>query len=207
MKMKINLPAFVVLCSAATVLLSSQVFAEDLIIASFENVETSDIGTPIGTWSSNPLDTSQGCRMEIIPLYGVMGKESEESHVLKLSYDVATNGPALNGIYIKLNNTNLDPYDEMSVLVKGDDVKSFTTKFKVEFRNIRGERAAYVLKGITSDWRELRIPLKRVNSSGSITDWTKMTEVLFSFDDMSVDSKEGVLYIDEVKFGSRDRSE
>jgi hypothetical protein len=45
--------------------------ASNLMIASFENNGHSDLGTDIGTWSSNPLDVSQGCSTELISLYGV----------------------------------------------------------------------------------------------------------------------------------------
>ena len=174
--------------------------AKDLMIAGFESGEQSDIGTTIGTWTSNTLDTSQGSTMEIIPLYGVMGRATQESHVLKITYDVATTGPAFNGIYIGLNDTDLTPYDEMNFLIKGDSGKSFTTKFKVELKNTKGERATYVLNGITGEWQMLGIPMQKFKALGAITDWKHMTEISFTFDDMTVDSKEGVLYIDEVKF-------
>lgn len=175
-------------------------YADDLMIASFESGEQSDIGTTIGTWTSNTLDTSQGTTMEIIPLYGVMGRAAEESHVLKITYDVATTGPAFNGIYIKLNDADLTPYDEMNFLIKGDSGKGFTTKFKVELKNTKGERATYVLNGITGDWQMLGITMQKFKALGAVTDWKHMTEISFTFDDMTVDSKEGVLYIDEVKF-------
>jgi len=169
------------------------------MIASFESGDTSDIGTSIGTWSSNPLDTSQGSTMEIIPLYGVMGKATQESHVIKITYDVATTGPAFNGIYVKLNGMDLAPYKEMSMLIKGDPDKGFTTKFKVELKNTRGQRATCVLDGITDSWQKLSIPLQKFKAAGSLRDLSGMSEMDITFDDMTVDNKEGILYIDEIK--------
>jgi len=178
--------------------------APELMIASFENNGHSDLGTDIGTWSSNPLDTSQGCTMELLSLYGVMGKGSEESRVMKVSYDVSTNGPAFNGIYIKLNKLNLTPYDSMSFLIKGDPSRGFTTKFRVEIKNEKGERAVYDLSGITEDWKKISIPLQETRDPGSVTDWTCMSELVFTFDDMTCDSREGVLYIDNVMLSSKE---
>jgi len=177
-------------------------FASDLMIASFENGQLSDIGTDIGTWTSNSLDTSQGCTMEIIPIYGVMGRADVETNILKITYDVATTGPAFNGIYIKLNGMDLSAYDEISMLIKGDAEKGFTTKFKVELKNEKGERKTYLLKGITSDWQKITIPLDRLKGPVSIIDWSRMSKMSITFDDMTVDSKEGVLYIDEIKLST-----
>ena len=51
-------------------------FAKDFLIASFESAHVSDLGTEMGTWSSNPLDTSQGTTMEVIPMYYEIGRAS-----------------------------------------------------------------------------------------------------------------------------------
>lgn len=179
------------------------VSAGDLVVASFEKNGRSDLGTDIGTWNSNPLDTTQGCSIEMIKLYGVLGKPTEESHVMKISYDVAANGPAFNGVYIKLNDTDLTPYDEMSMVIKGDAGKGFTTKFKLEMKNYKGERVVYVVSGITAEWQKIVIPMQSLKGLGSITDWTKMKEIVLTFDDMTCDYREGVLYIDDIAFSSK----
>jgi hypothetical protein len=178
--------------------------ASDLMIASFENNGHSDLGTDIGTWSSNPLDTSQGCTIELLSLYGVMGKGSEESRVMKVTYDVSTNGPAFNGFYIKLNDMDLTPYNSIAFLIKGDPARGFTTKFRIEIKNEKGERATYDLSGITDDWKMISIPLQEARNPGSVTDWTCMSEMVFTFDDMTCDNKEGVLYIDNVMVSSKE---
>lgn len=186
----------------AALLCCAPASAKDLMIASFENGDTSDIGTSIGTWSSDPLDTSQGTTMEIIPLYGVMGKATKETGVMKITYDVATTGPAFNGIYIKLNNMDLAPYNNMSMLIKGEADKGFTTKFKVELKNIRGQRATCVMGGINDSWQQVSIPMQEFKAAGSLGNLNGIAEIDITFDDMTVDSKEGVLYIDEIKFST-----
>lgn len=176
--------------------------AGELVIASFERNGRSDLGTDIGAWNSNPLDTSQGCTIEMIKLYGVLGKPTEESRVMKISYDVAASGPAFNGIYIKLNDTDLTPYDMMKMEIKGDAAKGFTTKFKLEMKNSKGERVVFIVKGITSEWQEIIVPMQELKDLGSMTDWTKMKEIVFTFDDMTCDYKEGVLFVDNITFSS-----
>jgi len=176
--------------------------AGELVVASFETNGRSDLGTDIGAWNSNPLDTTQGCTIEMIKLYGVLGKPTEESRVMKISYDVAASGPAFNGIYIKLNDTDLTPYDSMKMAIKGDAGKGFTTKFKLEMKNNKGERVVFIIKGITAEWQEIVVPMQGLKELGSITDWTKMKEIVFTFDDMTCNYREGVLYVDNIMFSS-----
>lgn len=199
MKSKTGLAVVSLLFLGIAVFCCPPASAKDLMIAGFESGDTSDISTRIGTWSSNPLDSSQGTTMEIIPLYGVMGKTTQEEHVIKITYDVATTGPAFNGVYIKLKDMDLTPYKRISMLIKGDPGKGFTTKFKIELKNEKGQRATCVIDGITDDWQELSIPLQKFKAAGSLRGLSGMSEMDITFDDMTVDSKNGVLYIDEIK--------
>jgi hypothetical protein len=185
---------------SAILVLSASAFAKDLMVANFERGDISDLGTMIGTWTSNTLDYSQGTTIEIIQVYGVMGKTGSNSHVAKVTYDVAANGPALNGIYIKLNNLDLRPYKNLSMLIKGDAAKGFTTKFSIQLKNARGQRSSCVLSGVTDDWQRLSIPLEQFKATRTMWDLSNMMELDIAFDDMTVDDKNGVLYIDEIRF-------
>lgn len=202
MKGKTSLAVISVLFLGTALFCSPPASAKDLMIANFESGDVSDMGTRIGTWSSNTFDTSQGTTIEIIPLYGVMGKASQESHVIKITYDVATTGSAFNGVYVKLNDMDLTPYKEISMLIKGDPNKGFTAKFKIELKNRRGRRAACVLNGVTDSWQKLSIPLQEFKAAGSLGGLGGMSEMYITFDDMTVDSKEGTLYIDDIKFST-----
>jgi hypothetical protein len=98
---------------------------------------------------------------------------------------------------------DLTPYDSIVFLIKGDPARGFTTKFRVEIKNEKGEGATYDLSGITDDWRMISVPLQEARNPGSVTDWTCMSELVFTFDDMTCDKKEGVLYIDNVMVSSK----
>ena len=178
-------------------------FAKDFLIASFESAHVSDLGTEMGTWSSNPLDTSQGTTMEVIPMYyGVPGKKAADNHVVKITYKVATNGPAFNGFYIMLNHLDLTPYKNMSMMIKGDADYGFTTKFTITLTNSTGRRSSCVLKGITSDWQLVSIPMQGFRASGTMRDMSSMLEMDITFDGMTVDNKNGILYVDEIKLST-----
>ena len=204
-KIKFIVPLILLLC--AVMIPSSPMLAADFVIAGFENGGRADIGTDIGTWNYNPLDSNQGCTIDIIPSKEVVGKEGVETHVLKISYSVASRLPAFNGVYIKLSDTDLTSYDEMSLLVKGDHEKGFTTKFKIEMKNIKGERAVYEIKGITDQWQKLIVPMQELKALGSVSDWSKMKEIVFTFDDITADNKRGVLYVDDIMFSKKEQSQ
>lgn len=202
---KISL-AFLPIFLCATIIFSGPLFAADLMIASFETGGNSDVGGGVGTWESNPLDTAQGCKMDIVLMPGVMGKPTQ-TNVLKISYDVESTEPAFNGIWIGFNNTDLSSYDEMSMLIKGDAEAGFTTQFKLELKNAKGERVVHMVKGITDQWQRVVIPMEELKATGSISDWSKMKEIVFTFDDLTVTRKNGILYVDDIKFSSRERAQ
>ncbi len=183
---------------SVSLIFNAQVFADDLLLTSFESATKSDLGTEMGTWTSNPLDSSQGTTMETIDVYGVMGRTGS-THVAKITYDVATNGPALNGIYIMLNKMNLAPYKNLTFLIKGDPDKGFTTKFSVTLTSSSGQRATCRVTGITDNWQKISIPVKKFLATGTMGNLSNIVELDVTFDDMTVDAKEGVLYMDEIR--------
>lgn len=176
-------------------------FAATLMVSDFDTGgQPNNVGGNFGTWSINPDDQTQGCEMDIVRLPDVIGKES---FVLKIDYDVAAATPAFNGLWMELNKLDITPYDEMSMLIKGDEGRGFTTQFKLELKNAKGERAIYTVKGITNKWQQIVIPMEKMKMIDSISDWSKMTELVFVFDDLNVSYKEGTLYIDEITFSSK----
>ncbi len=183
------------------------VFSADLMIASFEKSGRSDIGTDIGTWNYNTADPNQGCAIEVVTVKDELGKIGVETNVLKISYRVASSMPAFNGIYIKLDSADLSPYDEMSMLIKGDRERGYTSKFKIEMKNDKGERVVYLVKDITGDWQKLVIPMKELKALGSISDWTKMKEIVFTFDDITADVRMGTIYVDDIMFSKKELSQ
>ena len=199
--MKVIILSVLMLC--ALVMPSGAVFAADLMIASFEKSGLSDIGTDIGTWNYNTADPNQGCTIEVVPAKDVLGKVGVETNVLKISCSVASSMPAFNGIYIKLDSADLTPYDEMSMLIKGDRERGYTSKFKIEMKNDKGERAVYLVKDITGDWQKIVIPMQELKALGSISDWSKMKEIVFTFDDMTADVRLGAIYVDDIMLSKK----
>lgn len=177
----------------------NSLFATDLMIIDFENDRINNIGGEVGSWDSNPNDPTQRCEMSIVPLSDVMGKRT---NVLKISYAVKSYRPAPNGIYIELNDADFTPYDEMSMLIKGGKMAGFTTQFRLEFKNAKDKRIVRTVRGITSEWQRVVIPLNEMKERDTSFDWSKMKEAVFIFDNLTVSSKSGVLYVDDIMVSS-----
>lgn len=196
MKVKI---LFIVVC--ASFIFNGTLSAETLMVADFESgSQPNNVGGDFGTWEINPEDETQGCDMGFALLDDVMGRAS---CVLKIDYDIASAAPAFNGIWMKLNNIDLTQYDELSMLIKGDEEAGFTTQFKMELKNAKGQRAIYKIKGITKDWQRVVVPMEKFRMIDSINDWSRMTELVFVFDDLTVSYKQGTLYVDDIAFTSK----
>ena len=170
-------------------------YADMLMVADFNSDETrNNIGDIFGTWDYDPMDDTQTCLMEFSD-QDVNGKGAGKS--LRLTYDVQSPNPAFNGLWMKLNSINVEEYNRLVFWVKGDPAKNFTSRFKVELKNALGNRAIYMVKGVTSEWTEVSIQFK---NNRAIQDWTQMSEFTVVFDDVNSTFREGVISIDNVAF-------
>ncbi|MBM3253431.1 MAG: hypothetical protein FJZ16_04190 [Candidatus Omnitrophica bacterium] len=148
-----------------------------------------------GTWEHDPKDETQFCRMGIGETLDRFGKPD---YFVRLNYDVDSPRPAFNGFWMKLNDLDVTPYEYVSFLVKGED--KFTTQFKIELKNRKGERVVYFISGITPDWQRIMVPLDKLKKVNAITDWTDMTEFVIVFDDILATEKVGTICIDDLNF-------
>jgi hypothetical protein len=165
-----------------------------LIIADFdEEKKPNNVGGDFGSWNYAPNDETQGCwdAFEATDFTG------GEGYAIAMEYDVKSPNPAFCGFWMKLGWMDVTPYDILSFWAKGDEVKGYTTRFKIELKNKQGARAVYTVSGIDGKWQEFSIPIKQ---SRSIKDWSKMDELTVVFDDILATKKVGKIYIDQITF-------
>jgi hypothetical protein len=168
--------------------------AEELIVADFDSGEKpNNIGGNFGAWDKDPADFSQGCAeaFDSANRYGAKG------FAMKLDYDVDSRNPAYNGFWMFLQNLDASDYDNLAFIVKGDKNEGYTTVFKVELKNAKKQVGRYYVTNVTDEWQEIVIPLKDFKG---ITDFSDLTEVVIVFEDRIASNKDGVIYIDDIKF-------
>lgn len=150
------------------------------------------LGGDFGAWNKDPLDPTQYCRegFDSANAFGLAG------YALRLDYDVDSPNPAYNGFWSKLENLDLRPYQTLSLYIKGDKAKGYTTQLKLELKNDR-ERGSFLLKGITDEWQKVSVPILEFMG---LSDWSRITEFVVVFDDTTATKKTGAIYLDDITF-------
>lgn len=169
--------------------------SERLVVADFNSgTKPDNLGTDWGAWNYDPDDSEQGCRDT---LERDDFKDQANGFSLRIDYDVQSQKPAFNGIWIKLGGLDAAPYEWLSFWIRGAADRKFTKRFKLELKNESGERAVYLVENITRKWKEIRIPFKK---NGAVSDWSRLEELTLVFDDILTTYKEGTLYLDQIEF-------
>ncbi len=174
--------------------LARPVWAMSLLVDDFDRGEKPNaLGGDFGSWDKDPSDPTQKCTMSFdqANAFGALG------YSLKLDYDVDSPNPAYNGFWMKLQHSDLSSYKTLTLYIKGDATKGFTPQIRLELKNGAGEVGRYLLKGITGEWQQVRIPLEEFSGLTSLSD---MTEFVVVFDDMTSTKKVGTIDLDEITF-------
>jgi len=165
-----------------------------LMIDDFDDgAKPNNLGGDLGAWDRDPADETQTC----MEYFTSEVKCGEKGYSMKLGYDVDSPSPAFNGYWTKLQNVDITPYKNFVFYVKGDEEDGFTTQFKIELKNTKNQVGKYYVKGVTSDWQKVVVPL---NNFAGITDFSKMTEFVVVFEDRIATDRDGSIYIDNLYF-------
>lgn len=173
--------------------LAGSAWAAMLLVDDFDRGEKPNaLGGDFGSWDKDPADPTQKCTVAFdkAAAFGGVG------YSLRLDYDVDSPNPAYNGFWMKLQNTDLTTYKKITFYVRGDTLKGYTSKIKLELKNGK-EVGRYTLQGLTDQWQQVSVPLK---DFAGITDWKGMTEFVMVFDDVTSTKKVGTIYLDEIAF-------
>jgi hypothetical protein len=167
---------------------------EILMVDDFDDgAKPNNLGGDLGAWDRDPADDTQTCR----EYFTSEVKCGDKGYSMKIDYDVDSPSPAFNGYWTKLQGIDVSPYKNFVFYVRGDEKDGFTTQFKIELKNAKKELGKYYVKGVTSDWQKVVVPLS--NFVG-ITDFSNMTEFVIVFEDRIATDRDGAIYIDNLHF-------
>ena len=180
----LGLPVFIGIANAA----------EEVVIADFDTGEKpNNIGGNYGAWDKDPSDFSQGCS----EAFTSENRYGDKGFAMELDYDVDSRNPAYNGFWMLLQNLDGTKYKSLSMRVKGDTEEGYTTVFKVELKNAKKQTGRFYVTNVTDKWQEIVIPL---NQFKGMTDFSNLQEFVIVFEDRVASNKDGVIYIDDLKF-------
>ena len=123
----------------------------------------------------------------------------KKTTVLRLACPIRSAGFKAGGYFFKFEKTNLSKFSNLNFYVKGDRWDGFPDDFEIQLR-AEGYLASRRIAGITAAWQKITIPLdsfKQVLGSSKEIDSLRIV-----FDASSPDSKEGIIYIDDIFFSA-----
>jgi len=165
-----------------------------LLVADFDSgSKPSNIGSDFGAWDKDPADFSQTCT----DAFDSVIKDGDTGFSMKLTYDVDSPNPAYNGFWLKLNDIDASNFRNLTFAVRGDEDAGYTTVFKVELKKTNGEVGKFYVTGVEYVWKEISIPL---NQFSGINDVSGLGELVIVFEDAMTTNKEGVIYLDNIRF-------
>jgi hypothetical protein len=171
--------------------------SEILVLADFDSGEKpNNVGGNFGAWNKDPSDATQWCKES----FDNVTRRGDKGFSMKLDYCVDSLNPAYNGFWMMLPNLDADRYDTLSLWVKGDAQAGYTTVFKIELKNAKGQVGRYYVSNVGGEWKQVSIPLSEFKS---LIDRTALTEFVVVFEDRIATNKKGVVYIDDISFSKK----
>lgn len=120
---------------------------------------------------------------------------------LKIPYNFINNPSDAHSVSLDLTGINLEGYHFLVFSSRLDDKKikkmmRYAT-LSIAVENARKETANYYIQGLNNRWQEFRIPLSYFDA---IRDRSSLNSIAFILQPWNIDSKEGTLYIDNIRF-------
>jgi len=103
------------------------------------------------------------------------------------------------GYFFKFEKTDLSKFNNLNFYVKGDRWDGFPDDFEIQLR-ADGHLASRRIAGITASWQKITVPL--ANFEQVLGSSKEIDSLRIVFDASSPDSKEGIIYIDDIFFST-----
>ncbi len=120
-----------------------------------------------------------------------------ERYPLRLVYDLNPPQLGIKKFSYALPKIDAKSARYLSLRIKGAKFSGFTNILRIEIENIRHEKDTYYIRDITNKWQDFSIEL---SNFAKITEWSKITGLSFIFEDWNVSSKNGIIYVDNIRF-------
>jgi len=166
----------------------------DLMVADFNSgAKPNNLGGDFGCWIKDPNDPAQGC----IESFDAKNRYGQKGYALRLIYSVASKNPAFGGLWMRLQNLDASRFDALAFRVRGDPGMGYTKVFKVELKDAVDQASHKYVNNVTDQWQDVVIPL---SSFEGMANPRKLKEFVVVIEDTTATAKQGVIYLDDVRF-------
>jgi hypothetical protein len=166
----------------------------DLVVADFNSgAKPNNLGGDFGCWIKDPNDPMQGC----IESFDAKDRFGGKGYALRLIYSVASKNPAFGGLWMRLPNLDASRFNALAFRVRGDAGMGYTKKFKVQLKDALDQSSRKYVNNVTDQWQDVVLPL---SSFEGIANPSKLKELVVVFEDTTATAKQGVIYLDDIRF-------
>lgn len=168
--------------------------AAELKVADFNSgAKPNNLGGDFGAWIKDPSDPTQGA----VESFDAKDRFGGKGYALRLIYSVASKNPAYGGLWMRLQNLDASKFDNLEFRIRGDAALGYTRTFKVELKDAVDQTSHHYVRGITDDWQNIAIPLGEFEGIANVR---KLREFVIVIEDTTATARQGVLYLDDVRF-------
>ena len=168
----------------------------ELMVADFNSgTKPNNIGGDFGAWIKDPSDPMQGC----VESFDAKDRFGGKGYALRLIYSVASSKPAFGGLWMRLQNLDASRFDAIAFRVRGDAGMGYTHTFKVELKDALDQSSRHYVNYVSDQWQDVVIPLSAFEGTANPR---KLKEFVIVFEDTTATAKQGVIYVDDVRFTS-----
>ena len=168
--------------------------AADLMVADFDSgAKPNNLGGDFGAWIKDPADPMQGA----VESFDAKDRYGDKGYALRLIYSVASKNPAYGGLWMRLQNLDASKFNTLRFRVRGDAGMGYTKVFKVELKDALDQGSHYYVREVTDQWQDIAIPLSGFEGMANAR---KLKELVIVIEDSTATAKQGVIYLDNVRF-------
>ena len=167
-----------------------------LMVADFNSgAKPNNVGGDFGCWIKDPNDPMQGC----VEAFDAKDRYGGKGYALRLIYSVASKNPAFGGLWMNLQNLDASRFGALAFRVRGDAGLGYTKTFKVELKDALDQSSRHYVNNVTDQWQDVVIPLSAFEGMANPR---KLKELVIVFEDTTATAKQGVIYLDDIRFTS-----
>jgi len=164
------------------------------MVADFNSgAKPNNLGGDFGCWIKDPADSMQGC----LDSFDAKDRYGDRGYSLRLIYSVASKNPAYGGLWMRLQNLDASAFDGLAFRVRGDAGLGYTKTFKVELKDALDQSSRHYVNNVTEQWQDVVIPLTAFEGAANAR---KLKELVIVIEDTSATTKQGVIYLDDIRF-------
>ena len=122
---------------------------------------------------------------------------SLNNNPIRIVYDLGYPYPPVKTFPLTIPTKDISKFSKLNVSIRGMET-GYPGVVKLILSNQKNETSTYFLQDIGVDWQHVSIPLEKFH----LTDLTSVTDLSFVLESWNVQSKKGIVLVDDISFSN-----